>query len=237
MNKKMLHFIRKFNINLTHLIFPTICTICENELNDYRKSICVFCEENLERTFFERYKESTPLDELFWGRIHVEATYSYFYFEKGKAVQKMIHALKYDHKANIGSYFGEKIGQTINSIVKLSTIDVLVPVPLHHKKKFIRGYNQSEVIAKGIADKINVNIDTTILKRNKNTKTQTKKNKLSRWESIQSLFEVTDVKNYKHIAIVDDVITTGSTLETIISLINKKYPEIRVSIISLAVTK
>lgn len=237
MNKKMLHFIRKFNINLTHLIFPTICTICENELNDNRKSICVFCEENLERTFFERYKESTPLDELFWGRIHVEATYAYFYFEKGKAAQKMIHALKYDHKANIGYYFGEKIGQTINSIVKLSTIDVLVPVPLHHKKKFIRGYNQSEVIAKGIADKINVKIDTTILKRNKNTKTQTKKNKLSRWESIQSLFEVTDVKNYKHIAIVDDVITTGSTLETIISLINKKYPEIRVSIISLAVTK
>lgn len=237
MNKKTLHFIRKFNINLTHLIFPTICTICENELNDNRKSICVFCEENLERTFFERYKESTPLDELFWGRINVEATYAYFYFEKGKAAQKMIHALKYDHKANIGYYFGEKIGQTINSIEKLSTIDVLVPVPLHHKKKFIRGYNQSEVIAKGIAKKMNVKIDTTILKRNKNTKTQTKKNKLSRWESIQSLFEVTDVKNYKHIAIVDDVITTGSTLETIISLINKKYPEIRVSIISLAVTK
>ena len=125
----------------------------------------------------------------------------------------------------------------IYSIEKFSTIDLLVPVPLHHKKKFIRGYNQSEIIAKGIAKKLNVEIDNNILKRNKNTKTQTKKNKLSRWESIQWLFEVSEIKNYKHIAIVDDVITTGSTLETIISLINKKYPEIRVSIISLAVTK
>lgn len=237
MNKKTLNFTRKFNINLTHLIFPSICIICENELNANRNSICLFCEENLERTFFERYKEATPLDELFWGRIKLEATYAYFYFEKGKSAQKIIHALKYDHKANIGSYFGEKIGQTINSIEKLSTIDVLVPVPLHHKKKFIRGYNQSEVIAKGIAKKMNINIDTTILRRNKNSKTQTKKNKLSRWESIQSLFEVENMKNYKHIAIVDDVITTGSTLETIICLINKKYPEISVSIISLAVTK
>lgn len=237
MNKKILHFTRKFNTNLTHLIFPNMCIICDDELNENRNSICIFCEENLERTFFERYKEPTPLDELFWGRINIEATFSLFYFEKGKSVQKMVHALKYQHKSNVGLYLGEKIGEAINSIEKFSTIDLLVPVPLHHKKKFIRGYNQSEIIAKGIAKKLNVKIDNNILKRKKNTKTQTKKNKLSRWESIQSLFEVTEIKNYKHIAIVDDVITTGSTLETIISLINKKYPEISVSIISLAVTK
>jgi len=230
-------FTKKTFNDLSHLVFPNVCLICENELLNDRKFICSFCENEFNYTYFERYVKPTSLDEIFWGRILVTDTYAYLFFEKGKNVQNLIHALKYKNKRDIGYYFGEKIGNILIESDKFKNVDALIPVPLHYKKEFKRGYNQSLAIAEGIGLTLKIKVDDSFLIRSKNTSTQTKNNKGSRWDNVQQVFDLNKFKKYKHIAIVDDVITTGSTLEVIISMINKKYPEIRVSIISLALAK
>lgn len=237
MTQNFIKSIKKGIEDLSHLVFPNVCLVCENELLINRKFICSFCENEFNYTFFELYKHPTVLDELFWGRVLVQNTYAYLFFEKGKTEQNLIHALKYNDKKDIGYYFGNRIGGRLASNEKFNDIDALIPVPLHYKKEFKRGYNQSKAIADGISEVLGVKVDDSFLKRSKNTKTQTKQNKFSRWENVQDVFNIDTYKNYKHIALVDDVITTGSTLEVIISLINKKYPELRVSIISLALAK
>jgi len=233
----ILNFGKKKLIDLSHLIFPNTCLICEKELLNKRKFICSFCESEFNYTFFERYDESTELDELFWGRGLVHETYAYLFFQKGKKEQSLVHALKYNDKKEIGSFFGNRIGTRLLNSNKFKGVDALIPVPLHYKKQFKRGYNQSKAIADGISDVLNIKVDDSFLKRSKNNSTQTKNNKASRWDNVQNAFDLNHYKKYKHIVIVDDVITTGATLEVIISMINKKYPEIRVSIISLALAK
>jgi ComF family protein len=237
MLKNILKYTNKWMIDLSHIVFPNICLICEKELINNRKFICSFCENELNYTFFEKYSEPTVLDELFWGRVKLEETYSYLYFQKGKKEQNLIHALKYSDKKEIGLFFGNKIGASLLNTDKFKDVDALIPVPLHYKKQFKRGYNQSKALADGVSDFLNIIVDDSFLKRSKNSSTQTKNNKASRWDNVQNVFDLNQFKKYKHIAIIDDVITTGSTLEVIISMINKKYPEIRISIISLALTK
>lgn len=223
--------------DLSHLVFPNICLICEKELVNNRKFICSFCEYEFNYTFFEKYTEPTILDELFWGRVLVKETYSYLFFQKGKKEQLLLHALKYNDKKEIGYFFGNKIGTLLLQTNKFKDVDAFIPVPLHYKKQFNRGYNQSKSIAEGISDIFKIEVDNSFLIRSKNTGTQTKNSKASRWDNVQNVFDLNHYKKYKHIVIVDDVITTGATLEVIISMINKKYPEIRVSIISLALAK
>lgn len=237
MTVNFINFTKKCLGDLFYLVFPNVCLICENELLKSRNFICSFCENDFNYTFFELYKEPTTLDELFWGRVLIQNTYAYLFFEKGKTEQNLIHALKYNDKKDIGYYFGTRIGDKLVSNNKFKDVDAIIPVPLHYKKEFKRGYNQSEAIADGISSVLGVKVDNSFLKRSKNTRTQTKQNKFSRWENVQDVFNLDIYRNYKHIALVDDVITTGSTLEVIISLINKKYPELSVSIISLALAK
>jgi len=113
---------------------------------------------------------------------------------------------------------------------------VLIPVPLHFKKEFIRGYNQSEVLAKGIAEVLAVPVDIKSIIRNKHTETQTKKSRFQRWENVDSIFEVKPGLNkYKHVVLVDDVITTGSTMEALIQAINKHHPQLEISVVTLAI--
>lgn len=223
--------------DILHLIYPNVCLICENELSNHQNNICSFCERDLQFTFFERYKEATLLDQLFWGRIQIVGTYSLLYFEKGKSAQPILHALKYKDKPEIGREMGMLIGERIEKIAKFQDLDALIPVPLHPKKLFTRGYNQSEKIADGISNILNVPVDNDFIQRFKQSETQTKKNRFLRWDNVQNKFLSNSNKNYKHIAVVDDVITTGATLEAIIRVIIENNPEIRVSIISLALTK
>ena len=237
MLKNILEYTNKWMIDLSHLVFPNICLICEKELINKRKFVCSFCENEFNYTFFEKYSEPSVLDELFWGRVKLEEAYSYLFFQKGKKEQNFIHALKYNDKKEIGYFFGNKIATVLMEGNKFKDVDALIPVPLHYKKQFKRGYNQSKAIADGISDVFNVEVDNSFLIRSINSDTQTKNNKASRWDNVQNVFDLNNYKKYKHVVIVDDVITTGATLEIIISMINKNYPEIRVSVISLALAK
>lgn len=229
----------KWKRDLVHLIYPNTCLVCENELSQQHNHFCPFCYAELQFTYFERSDEPTLLDQLFWGRIPVHATYSYLYFEKGKSAQPILHALKYKDKPEIGVELGRMMGEQIKELEVFKDVDAIIPVPLHSHKEFKRGYNQSEKIADGIASILNTYVDTDFISRVKNTESQTKKNRFLRWENMENKFKssLNAKKSYKHVAIVDDVITTGSTMEAIIQQIQKNYPEIRVSVISLAIAK
>jgi ComF family protein len=189
-------------------------------------------------THFEKYTEPTELDKLFWGRINLAGTFALLLFEKGKSTQKILHALKYKSNPAVGVEFGEEIAKRIQSMRHFDDLDALIPVPIHPKKAFIRGYNQSEQIAIGLSNVLTIPVDTHFLKKQEHTKSQTKRGRFDRWDNVVNNFVLRkQVKTPKHIAIVDDVITTGATIEALVRSIHKNYPEIRVSIISLALTK
>ena len=236
---KKLKIISKWRTDLSHLIYPNNCLVCEIEISPNQNNICPFCESDLEYTYFERYSEPTILDQLFWGRVNIYATYAYLFYAKKKSTQPILHALKYKDKPEVGIELGIKIAKELEKINGFDSIDALVPVPIHPKKEFSRGYNQSEKLADGIASVLNIPILLDFINSNENTSSQTKKNRFLRWDNVEKKFssKILVEKSYSHIAIIDDVITTGATLEAIVRKIQENNPKIRVSIISLALTK
>lgn len=221
----------------SHLVYPNVCIICDGELSSSEHSICSFCFHELEFTHFEKYTEPTPLDKLFWGRVQLENTYSLLHFEKERSTQKILHALKYKHNAQVGVEFGRLIGDKMKSLSYCQTLDAIIPVPLHPKKEFQRGYNQSAELAKGISEVTGIPIDDAFLKKISHTGSQTSKGRFSRWDNVSQNFGLRTQGQFKHILIVDDVITTGSTLESIIRMVTENYPDLRISIVSLALAK
>jgi ComF family protein len=229
-----------FNLtrSISHMVYPDVCLICTDELTLKEASICSFCKEEMEFTFFETYLEPTSLDKVFWGRVSIASTYALLYFEKGKSTQQILHALKYKSTPQVGEEFGKIIGRRIKQLEGFKDLDVLIPVPIHPKKEFVRGYNQSEQIAKGIAEILSIPMDSHFLKKQHHTESQTKRGRFARWDNVVNNFTLRKRELIpNHIAIVDDVITTGATIEALVRSIHKNYPDIRISIISLALTK
>lgn len=221
---------------ISHLIFPELCLSCSRELSRNENHICSICTNDLSHTHFELYEEPSPMDKLFWGRVPVANCYAHFLFEKGKVIQHMLFGLKYRNDRDIGVYFGSEAGKHLISSQKYNGIEAFVPVPLHPKKKFIRGYNQSKYIATGISKAYGGTVDNQIIKRVKHSSSQTKKNRFQRWENVDGVFSVHPrIKQFNHIAIVDDMITTGSTVESIINALRQQNPELSVSVITLAI--
>lgn len=222
---------------LVGLVFPNNCLSCDSELSSAEKHFCVHCEMNLNRTYFETYQESSSLDKLFWGRVKIENTFALYYFNADSPIRKILHELKYQHKERLGVYLGENIGSAINENQKFKDLDALIPVPIHHKKKFIRGYNQSELIAQGLAKQINVPVLKEHVLKTRHTQSQTRKSNIERWENVSNLFKSIDLSGVNHIAIVDDVITTGSTIESLAKEMLNQNKHLKISLISLAFAK
>ena len=225
----------RFFSSLLDLIYPSTCLICESELSRFEKSICSICDENLLLTNFQHFNEPTELDQLFWGRTPLEFTYSHLFFRKNSSSQTILFSLKYKNNPDLGVYFGEQIGMAIEEKVKTYQIDAILPVPLNHRKQFKRGYNQSQKLAEGISNKLNIPINEKLLQRTQNNVSQTKKSRFQRWDNVSSSFEIKDLKTYKHILIVDDVATTGATIEHIIILLKEKAPDLKISVVTLAI--
>lgn len=225
--------------DLLHLVYPETCLICDRELVK-QQSMCSICQSNLRYTHFEKFDGPSELDKLTWGRMEIASTAALLYFEKSSATQDILHAIKYKGKQklakNMGELFGEKL---LSNPDKYTHIEALVPVPLHPKKLFIRGYNQSALLANGISEAMNIPVISDFLLRNTHTESQTKKGRFKRWDNVESVFELASdkYKDLKHIALVDDVITTGSTLEACVKKIKEDLPHIQVSLLSLAVAK
>jgi competence protein ComFC len=225
--------------DLMHLIFPRTCVVCEQELSMAEKGCCSFCIDQLPFTHFEKMSEPTPLDQLFWGRVQIEQTFSLLHYEKGSAVQEILHRIKYGNDHQLAMRMGRLMAQRIKVTGLLKDVDALLPVPVHHQKRFIRGYNQSEMLAEGFGNLFSIPIEKSLVQKTKHTGSQTNKNRFLRWDNVSENFLVGNLSppKYQHYAIIDDVITTGSTIEAMINALKQNYPELRFSILSLAVTK
>lgn len=229
----------KWTRDLLHVLYPQTCLVCKHEFNQSKLAICPVCYSELAYTYFEHYPEATNLDKLFWGRVHLEGTYALLRFKQEGSTQQILHELKYRNNPEVGKHFGKQIGLRLKELTKFSDMDALVPVPLHPKKEFTRGYNQAEIICKGISRSSGVPIRKDLLKRTSFTESQTKKGKTSRWDNMQDRFQLkhTERKNLKHLVVVDDVVTTGSTLETCIRILREEFPDAKISIAVLAVAE
>lgn len=225
--------------DLIDLVYPKSCVVCQNELSVSEKNCCHFCLEDLPYTYFEKYREPSDLDKLFWGRAKVHSTFSLLYFEKEKGSQALLHSIKYKHNKSLGVEMGRLIGEKLIGSTILQGVDALVPVPIHHRKKFTRGYNQSEILSQGLSEKTGIRIVNDFVAKSTHTGSQTKRGRFLRWDNVATQFLVSGSlpSGINHIAIVDDVITTGATIEALIAVIQKNYPDIRISVVSLAIAK
>lgn len=225
--------------SLIEYVYPNICVVCKTELGNNQNHICFNCSSELPKTYFENYTSPSPLDELFWGRIQIQNTYSFLFFEKGNACQKILHQIKYKSNKPLAIEMGRKLAYGILSDQRFESIDVLIPIPLHPKKQFQRGYNQSELLVEGVNEILKTKIDTENVIRTKANTTQTKKSRFKRYDNVENIFDMKTPGLYdgKHIALLDDAITTGSTIEACVRIIQEKNPAVRISLISFAIAK
>ena len=197
-----------------NLIFPRLCAACNNALLKNEKIICNSCQVSLPKTNFHLEKEN-QLSKIFWGRSEVEMIAAYYHFTKKSKVQNLLHQLKYSNNKKVGEAIGQLYGYDLKDAGLFSEIEVIIPVPLHPKKLKKRGYNQSEWFANGLSKSLKLDVNTVSLFRKIDSQTQTKKSRYNRWENVGEIFGIKEeelIKN-KSILLVDDVVTTGATLE------------------------
>ena len=217
-----------------NLFFPDLCIVCNSHLVNQEELICTKCLYNLPKTNYHKEIEN-PVSQLFWGRTKVEYATGFFTFSKGSKYQGMMHKFKYHGNKEIGYVLGKTFGNQLRNSV-FNQIDIIIPVPLHKSKLKKRGYNQSEWIAKGLSETIKKPLDIKSFIRSVATETQTRKSRFERWKNVEKIFKVTNenaLKGY-HILLVDDVVTTGSTLEACANAI-LEIKDTKVSIAALAV--
>jgi ComF family protein len=199
---------------LESLFFPNCCAGCGRQLNFAKQSICLNCLSILPDTNFVSQPEN-PIEKIFTGRLPLAAAYSQFYFTRSSAIQSVIHQLKYKGNKQSGIDMGKLMGLAIKDSGRFSNIDFLIPLPLFPEKEKIRGYNQAEILCQGIAEVLQIPVEKNLVLRTRATATQTHKNRLERWQNVNEVFAIADPQKLegKKLLLVDDVITTGATLE------------------------
>ena len=219
---------------LTELLFPRLCVVCGDKLIEQENWICLHCLHHIPRTNFH-LEPDNRVSQLFYGRVEIEHATSFFYFSKGSKYQSLLHNLKYKGMKELGEEIGKHFGIDLMQSPQFSSVDVICPVPLHPQKEKKRGYNQSWWIASGIAQQMQKELSDDNLKRITATETQTRKARFERWQNVEGIFELFHPEKFsgKHVLLVDDVVTTGSTLEACAQAILSKT-KAKVSIATLA---
>ena len=197
-----------------HLFFPRICPACQGALQHHERVICFTCRSTLPKTGYHLQPDN-PIARLFWGRIPVHTAASYYFFKKSGKVQQLLHELKYGNQPEIGEEIGELYGPELLKAPLFSDADLIIPVPLHAERLASRGYNQSETFANGLARGMRNAAVNDLLIRNVHTESQTRKSRFARWQNVHDAYAVVCPERLlnKHIMLVDDVITTGATIE------------------------
>jgi ComF family protein len=216
------------------LVFPRICAGCGNSLWKNEAVLCRLCAYHLPKTGFHQDPDN-PVARLFWGRAGIDAAAAYLYFNKGSKVQRMVHQLKYRGRKDIGIWLGEQYGRELQREGAFPGAALIVPVPLHRKKYMQRGYNQSEQFAIGLSSSLGIPVNRHLLVRTKTSSTQTRKSRYARYRNVKELFAVVSPQawSHLHLLLVDDVVTTGATLEACVIAL-KEIPGVRISIACIA---
>ena len=223
--------------HLINLFFPRICAGCTTILLTNESIICTSCRHNLPLANHHLAHENEAYKK-FYGRIPVEHASAFLYFHKKGIVQELIHKLKYKGHEEIGTLLGHWYAQDLKEVFGDQKPDVIIPVPLHHRKQKERGYNQVTTFGLALSEELEINYNSRLLSRTMYTKTQSKKSLLGRAEGIETLFDVsfTHDDHGKHFLLIDDVITTGSTLEAC-SRALLKIPNAKISIVCMAMAQ
>lgn len=217
------------------LFFPQLCICCGNRLIDIEKSVCLNCLNKLPKTNYLTTRDN-KLEVFFAGRFPFEHIAAFAYFVKGGSIQKIIHEIKYKNNPQLALYVGEICGKEILKSRFFEGVDCIVPIPLHPKRLRQRGYNQALMVAKGIANKTGFTVCEENLIRVINNPSQTKNTKLQRWKNTEGIFDIRnkDFFSGKHILLIDDVVTTGSTIEVCAKLL-LSCADVKVSIFTVGV--
>lgn len=195
------------------LLFPRRCVVCGARLVEGEEGICLRCNMDMPRTNWHLLPDN-PVEKEFWGKIPLEHATSFFLYHKGSDFRHVLHLLKYGGRKDIGRIMGRFMAQELQDSGFFEGIDRIVPIPLHPLKRKERGYNQSECLARGLSAVTGIPVDTSGVKRVVHTQSQTRKSAYERWENVAGIFRVEHPEHYagQHILLVDDVLTTGSTI-------------------------
>jgi len=232
--KRLLKTTKELAGDLFSLFFPNLCLGCGQPLIKGEETICSICYFHFPKTYFHNDPDN-PLNTVFWGRVRLEAVAAYLFFHKGSMVQHLLHQLKYKGRQEIGFRIGIWYGKELKEADIFRETDLVVPVPLHPGKYRKRGYNQSQLFAEGLVASMKAELETRCLYRRVDSNTQTRKSRFDRWENVENIFAVNHPQRLEghHILLVDDVLTTGATLEACaIALL--EIPGVKVSVATIA---
>lgn len=229
--------------DILNFLFPRYCWLCGSRISKGEKHICSNCLLNLPRTNFHVRKDN-PMEQLFWGCSNIVHATAFFYYHQDTPTSEILYLLKYGNCQGIGEYIASVFAHEIlfeeanGHCQFFKDIDFIIPLPLNPKKKKIRGYNQCDAICRGLESVTHIPVLYDVAYRTVANTTQTKKSRVERGLNVEQIFKLTDEKEKralisgKHVLLVDDVCTTGSTLKSFASVFNE-IPEIKISIITL----
>jgi ComF family protein len=230
----MISAVKSYLNDFAHLIYPHHCEGCGSDVLQNSQLLCSECLLQLPETGFAPIQENT-VEKRFYGRLPIYSATAAFYFTKESLIQHLMHQLKYKGNKDVGIYLGKLLGHQLKQSNRFNEVEVLIPLPLNPKREFKRGYNQAMLICEGIAEVVQKPIANNAVVRTVFTETQTKNDRIHRWENMDGVFEVADeieIKD-KHVLLIDDIITTGATLEACGKVILEHHPK-ALSIASVA---
>ncbi|MDX1909990.1 MAG: ComF family protein [Saprospiraceae bacterium] len=199
---------------LLHLLYPELCVACGNERPAGNVCFCYRCKAKLAASDMYMLKENEFVQRL-WGRLFLETGAAAYYFSRNSPIRMAIHHLKYKNKPEIGILIGREFGQKLRTVPHFSSVESIIPVPLHPRKERLRGYNQSAMFARGLSEALEIPVLHQVLHRREFTETQTRKKRMDRFQNVGEVFSVEKpaLIEGRHLLLVDDVLTTGATLE------------------------
>lgn len=227
--------LRTWLYDLGNCLYPKICPVCKTPIRTWNRFLCYPCHEKLAYTHSWKMNQH-PMHALFWGRIPIERIDSLFHYRKNSPIQTVLHRIKYHHYPELAEELGRYYGKYLAKSGKYQRIDWLVPIPMHPKKELERGYNQAHCFAKGLSETMNIPVHQKILQKTSYTFTQTQKNRTERNRELAQSFSINPRfrRSNQHFVLVDDVLTTGATLDAAASQL-LKIKGAKVSIVTLAV--
>ena len=216
------------------LLFPRLCFACGDHLLRNEKIICTACYVEIPRTNYH-LSDDNPVARLFWGRCLIEKAAAFSFYTRGSRISKLIHNLKYNGIREIGPELGRIYALTLGSSGFTQGMDIIIPVPLHPSRQRQRGFNQSDSIALGVSEVTGLPFCSNLVSRVSVSETQTRRSRYERWTNVEGIFSVTDPEKVagRHVLLVDDVITTGSTIESCAGEL-LKIGGVKVSVVALA---